>query len=124
MNTNILKLVAALAWGGVAVSSASSANAIAVTTQAGDYAACASQSQYLLREFCPWTYDGVSYPPMYQTNYTQQIKFVTTSCNGGGCTYDASTVYVDFAYPVGRKTSMGWVTCSGMRAYDFGSCAC
>jgi hypothetical protein len=59
-----------------------------------------------------------------QTNYTQQIKFVTTSCNGGGCNQDASTVYVDFAYPVGRKTVMGALTCSGMHVYDFGSCAC
>jgi hypothetical protein len=125
MNTsNIIKLVACLAWAGVAVSSARPADAYAITTQTGTYATCAAQSSTLFQEWCIFAV-GEDLFYRYETGYVQQIKFVSTACNQGGCTPDATQVAVDFAYPVGRKTVTSHTTCGANKnVYGLGTCAC
>jgi hypothetical protein len=41
---NIIKLVAGLAWAGAAISSATPVNALAITNQTGNYAACGANT--------------------------------------------------------------------------------
>jgi hypothetical protein len=117
--SNIIKLVAALAWGGVAVSSATPASAIAVTNQSGAYASCSASysTSSIGWKFCESEY----------TCYTQQIKFINTACNQGGCTGDTGTVWTDMIYPVGRKVTYGPTQCGlteNYNVYEIGSCAC
>jgi hypothetical protein len=122
--TNIIKLIACLAWASVAVSSASPADASAITTQVGTFAACASQYTSTIQNHCPYV-DAQEVFYGYQTAYKQQIKFVNTSCNTGGCTQDATDVYVDARYPVGRKVVTGsGPLCGAKYIYDLGSCEC
>jgi hypothetical protein len=120
--TNIIKLVAALGWAGVAVSSATPASAIAVTYQSGPYAACSNNADAFQASFY-----GCDASATFSTSYLQRIQFVTQTCNGGGCQPGASSVYTDFIYTTGRKPAslLDW-TCDGdmILIYTLGSCAC
>jgi hypothetical protein len=110
MNTkNIIKLVAALAWGGVAVSSATSAQANALTRQTGAYATCSS-----------WTSTGLA---CGEFNYVQKVSFGATPCSSGGCS-GALIVNTMSIYTTGRKTATFMYVDCEMNRYGLGTCAC
>jgi hypothetical protein len=112
-NTNILKLVACLSWAGVAVSSATSANAFAFTTQSGNYASCSNDFSYYARQVCEVNAD-----------YTQNIKFVSTACSSGaGCSSDTGIVYTTMLYWTGRKSTTSFGVCE-LNFYGLDTCAC
>jgi hypothetical protein len=111
--TSIIKLVAALAWGGVAVSSATPATAKASTLQTGSYASCSAASTFTTVE-CGAT--------MYA--YTQTIKFGSTACGAGGCGGFGGTALVESHYNEGRSIATLLGTCGGRNVYGLGSCAC
>jgi hypothetical protein len=116
--TNIVKLVACLAWAGFAVSSATPASAIAVTSQSGAYASCSNAYEY--------NTNGQKLCPAAFTAYSQTIKLLSTACNSGACS-GLGTVYTDQVYPTGRKTAAltGDLCDMGTyRMFEFGSCAC
>jgi hypothetical protein len=126
MNTNVLKVGACILWAGVALSSAASANALAVTTQVGSYAACSATSTASARQWC---FDSSQKINLVHTSYTQNIKLVSQACNAGNCQPDASTVYTTQVYPTGRKTAtdVTFDTCEfggSNHYYQLGSCAC
>jgi hypothetical protein len=126
MNKRLMTVVAGIAWAGVALSSAASANAVAVTTQTGGFAACSANSSPLNKAHC---FDSYRKEMNFHTSYTQTIKLVGTACNAGGCQPDASTVYTDFIYPVGRKTaydaSLDYCDFGGTsHYYELSSCEC
>jgi hypothetical protein len=118
----ILKLVACLAWAGVAVSSAAPADALAFAYANGNYASCASASETIY----PMPICATPYGYTYVVYYSQQIKIVQTGCStGGGCNSDAGGVYVDFLYPTGRKVVQYTDTCmDGWTMFELGTCAC
>jgi hypothetical protein len=117
MKTNIIKLVAALAWGGVAVSSATQASAIAVTSQTGNYASCSADYTA--------TSNGNKYCSTFTTSYSQTIKMVSTSCNTGACA-GSGLVFVGTVYSIGRKIATLQEMCDygNYKAYGLGTCAC
>jgi hypothetical protein len=128
---------ACLLWGAVLVASASRAEAYAVTAQAnGGYASCSNAYDPYVTEFphCYTYYVGDRYgvtamqgQSMIATNYTQQIRFVSTTCNGGTCHTDDGVVYTEVIYGTGRKTvAYQGSVCSGggQAVYGLGSCAC
>jgi hypothetical protein len=115
--TSTLKLIACLAWAGVAISSATPASAIAFTYTAGaSYASCSADTEVINWELC-----GIPF------EYYQTIKFVSTACSSGGCAGQGDT-YVEFAYSPGRKVATFWSGCTDSAAtgnlYNLGSCAC
>jgi hypothetical protein len=115
----LFKLGVCIAWGAVAVSSATPASAYALTYQSGAYAACSAN--YSSGFFSDGVCSGAEF------NYEQTIKFVSTTCNaGGGCTDQMGVTYTDFVYPTGRKATSLDVDCSeaGYRTYGLGTCAC
>jgi hypothetical protein len=130
--TNIFKLVACLTWAGVAVSSATPASAIAVTTQTGSYASCSTASTASTNTFCgtppnPMDYGDIVYAgdPTVYTSYVQQIKFVSVACSGGGCQGDNAQVHVEGLYGAGRKVVSGLDSCDGYYyKYGLDTCAC
>jgi hypothetical protein len=129
---SILKALTVFAWAGVLIASAARADAIAVTTQGGNYASCSAsystQYNYFDHTTCGGpvreTYDADNMPQSYTTFYSQQIKLVSTACSAGGCSPDSGAVYTDFVYPAGRKSAYqtGTVCVSGV--YEFDSCQC
>jgi hypothetical protein len=126
MNTRLFNVGACIAWAAVAMSSAAPASALAVTTQVGSFASCSANSSSLSRGFC---FDTDQKMNQVYTSYTQTIKLVSQGCSAGGCQADASTVYTDFIYPVGRKTATdATVNYCGFggsnRYYELSSCAC
>jgi hypothetical protein len=122
MNTNILKLVTCLAWAGVAVASAAPADALAVTTQTGEYASCSNDYSVQLRTWCR---DVETQNPGWQTTHIQTIKLVSTPCGAGGCA-GQDAVYTDTVYGTGRKTVTWYSFCDAdpYYIYGFGSCGC
>jgi hypothetical protein len=132
MTKRILVTAACLAWSLMAISTASSAHAIALTTQTGSYAACSASIE---NYFAQWQTDcggtigpigpgGGGETAMF-TNYKQNIRLASTSCSSGACVSSTNIVYTDFAYPVGRKiASYQGTLCSGQRKYELGTCAC
>jgi hypothetical protein len=115
---NRIKLVAALAWGAVAVSTATPASALLVTNQAAaGYATCSAATNY--REDSWGCLD---------TYYEQYIKFVGTGCSSGTCTPQNGFVYCDFEYTAGRKTTHFQSKCGASNSYwsiyALGDCAC
>jgi hypothetical protein len=119
MNLDVIKLTACLAWAGVAVSSATPANALAVTMQYGAYATCSSSITY--------TTIGTKYCPEVYTAAAQNIKFLSQACNTGGC-IGSSNCYVDFIYNPGRTTTELQETFCGTggswRVWALSSCSC
>jgi hypothetical protein len=115
---NVLKLLAPIAWGGLAISSATSVDARLLTTQFGQYASCSQSYGYGTQTF--------SCIDLFAFNggYTQNIKLISTPCNGGACSGEPGTVYVEFTYSAGRKPAYLEETCGGWRLYDLDSCAC
>jgi hypothetical protein len=130
------KLFAAsvFSWAALLLGSSAAAEAYAITMQAGaSYASCSGVYHNAYREFsCNGVIGsggggsgaGASYS--YMGNYTQTIKFVSTSCNNGACAPPSDTVYVDSVYGTGRKTvGMTYVTCDLYYGiYTMGTCAC
>jgi hypothetical protein len=118
-DSNIIKLVAALAWGGVAVSSATPANAKALTQQyVGQFGTCSSS-------YSAAYYDAGYNCNYLRFNYTQNIKFVVVSCSSGTCTTEMATTYVETVYTTGRKVSAGGQSCGAQGTLvELGSCAC
>jgi hypothetical protein len=118
--SKLFKLMACAFWCGAVVSSATPADAYAITGQSGGYANCSADSDVHLMYWCESSFDS--------TSYVQTIKFVTTVCNAGGCNSGSSTVYTDFEYPYGRKPAYEQSHCAtsynGMNVYGLGSCAC
>jgi hypothetical protein len=117
--TNIIKLVACLAWAGVAVSSATPANAKALTQQmVGQFGTCSSS-------YSAAYYDGGYNCNFIRFNYSQNIKFVVVSCSSGACTTEMATTYVESLYATGRKVAVNAMSCGGQGTLvDMGSCAC
>jgi hypothetical protein len=117
--TNIMKLVACLTWAGAAISSATTADAYAATGQSGAYAACSAESM-------PYTDIGKVCSGAFYFSYMQKIKFLSTSCNTGGCWSDLGNVYVEAVYPTGRKVTSVVSTCVGTatRVYTLDFCSC
>ena len=127
MSKTLLALVGAIAWGGAAISSAAPAHAIAVTYQSGDYASCSNNADAdFANQDCYYYVEGSSVHYYLETHYIQQIKFVETGCNAGGCNNDNDVVRTDFVYSAGRKTatSRGLDTCSYGSLLELGTCAC
>ena len=113
MNTNVLKRVAAVAWVVTAAASAVPAQANAITTQSGTYAACGSYNEPDHLTVCSWS-----------PNYMQVIKFSGIPCSSGGCSSSA-LAWVDFVYSTGsRKPAYIQGSCGGYRNYSLGTCAC
>jgi hypothetical protein len=114
MSTDVLKLVAGLAWAALAISSAAPVNAKAFTGQSGNYGNCsANYTTPFEADWCGWTYP-----------YAQQIKFVTVGCNQG-CTSSTATTYTEFYYVPGRRVATLLDTCGGVgNLYELSTCAC
>jgi hypothetical protein len=115
MNLHLIRLAAAFAWAGVAISSATPADAYVRTSSIGTVATCGgtwSYSSYF--DTCT----GIEY------SYNQKIKVSTVACNSGGCTSEF-TNRVESLYSEGRKpvsSDLGY--CMGAYTYGLGSCAC
>jgi hypothetical protein len=119
MNMSITKLVAGVAWAGLAVASAAPASAIAVTWQSGAFASCSASYSTGPR---PKACVGDEGSPL---GYEQNIKFVTPGCSSGPCSTDSGIVHTDQIYGVGRKVATHQGTCDdGRNIYALGSCAC
>jgi hypothetical protein len=119
---SILLVVACFSWAGVAVSAAAPVHAQALTTQVGTYAACSADNTA-----SPWSGGCLvnqEYEPI-EMYYTQTMKFVSETCNAGGCGPSDLTVRTDIVYAAGRKTATLSFTCgTSKRFYNLGSCAC
>jgi hypothetical protein len=102
--TKIIKLAACLAWAGVAASSATAADAIAITAQFGPYASCSAASQPYSTSFNTC---GYGMHQWFDVNYIQQIRFVTPGCSSGNCQSEPATVHVDAVYTPSRKVVSG-----------------
>jgi hypothetical protein len=119
MTFNLFKAAAGLAWAAALVATAVPADAIAITSQFGEYASCApvySTDQSLL---CLSLDMG-----KVDTYYKQQIKLVSTACSAGGCNTQLGTVYTDFVYPTGRKMAYAQDFCGSRNVYYLDTCAC
>jgi hypothetical protein len=115
-------LFACLAWAGVLVSSATPAQAIAITTQSGEFVNCQVQNTFNYVDHCLFRDPNV---PYWTTAYVQNMKFVTLGCSVGGCNNDTGTAHTDVIYAVGRKTAaLQEVLCLQKKLYALGSCAC
>jgi hypothetical protein len=125
MNFKVVTTAALLAWTGAILSSAAPASAWAYTAQTGTYAACASSYQAVPSQIMCW--GGISGNTASAT-YTQTMRFNSTNCSSGACSYGTNTVYTDMIYPIGRQATsyQGQCTFSGVTRNWFGltSCAC
>jgi hypothetical protein len=132
MNTKIFAAVACAFWSAAYLSSSTPAAAYAITSQAGGYATCTASYTPASNSFQYCQESGVEDPYMgtavytYNTNYIQQIKFISTACNGGPCNSGSDIVYTESVYGVGRKVVYGQaVLCGGSNAaYTLGTCDC
>jgi hypothetical protein len=113
MNTKRLAIAATALWASVAVSQATPADAMAYTTQVGDYAYCSSSSS-------PTSYSACG----YEFNFVQQIRFGQTECSSGGCAPSGGSVWTESGYTAGRKTAELVEYCGTRTIYGLGSCAC
>jgi hypothetical protein len=115
MNTNLIRRVAYFAWAAAAVSIASTANATVVTNfaAAGGYASCSASYS---ANYKPWCREVETGYIGFETFYSQNMKFISTPCNSGGCA-DTGSHYVDFRYTAGRKQ----ITSSQQLCYDLGT---
>jgi hypothetical protein len=123
MKTTLFKIGAAIAWAGAAIVSASPANAMALTWQSGDYAACSSN--YYYGQYTATCDDGASGTQYIDFNAVQHIRFIQAACNSGNCAADSFDVQVEFLYGTGRKRVSGTgMSCGGMNLYGIDTCAC
>jgi hypothetical protein len=117
MITNMLKLGAAIAWAGAAVSSSAPASAVVVSQSTGSYATCTNNTYAYATSFCGYTF-----------NYYQLIRFNEVACSTGGCTQETFPTFVEYAYSTGRKTAtLITLSCAqnpGYNVYGVGSCGC
>jgi hypothetical protein len=108
-----LVVLACVAWAAATISLAAPANAIAITTDSGDYASCSANSNPQTGMACAtWGY-----------SYVQTIKFMENSCNSGACQGNATT-YTDMVYSAGRKTSTSLQFCGGYNIHGLDTCQC
>jgi hypothetical protein len=115
MNTSVLKLVAGLAWAGLAISGAAPASAYLYTSQTGPYAACSANV-----EASPPETEGCG----YMLPYKQYIKLTSVGCNQG-CSSLTGWCHTNFIYGTGRKVTSLQSTCEGYGyLYNLGSCSC
>jgi hypothetical protein len=119
MTFNLFKAAAGLAWAAAVVATAVPADAVAVTSQYGEYASCAPVYAADGGGICLSMDSG-----KVNTYYRQQIKFVTTACSAGGCSPQPGTVYTDFVYSTGRKAAWAQDFCGTRNVYGLDTCAC
>jgi hypothetical protein len=120
MNTRFLRLIACVVWTCAVASSAAPVNALAITSQVGEFASCSVNYSNFFKQHC----GGNGDPYLAETYYTQTIKFVSSTCNSGGCAALGS-VQTDIIYGAGRKTASGYPECvASIFWYQLGTCAC
>jgi hypothetical protein len=115
LTVNLMRVACCITWAGFVISMAAPANALAMkdaTTGTGSYASCGAAN----------TPFGLTCGN-YMFNYTQNMKFIMTSCSAGSCS-QSGDVRVENVYPVGRKTVTVNGTCFSSYIVSLGSCAC
>jgi hypothetical protein len=116
MKTMFGPLVPCLLWGGLAIASATPANALAESVQTGNIVNIAANYEAKIFESCNGYF-----------SYSQTIRFLTGACNLGTCRDfgDLNGANVDSVYPVGRRQVMALDGCQpGRSLYELTSCAC
>jgi hypothetical protein len=114
--TNILKLVACIAWAGMAISSAAPASALVQTSQTGAYATCSDNVTTIATiENC----NGIF-------TKKQTIRFVNTACSSGGsCNPGDYNPLVEWNYTLaGRKEAPQYPSCRPDNLFGLFTCAC
>ena len=108
------KILAAAAWGALAVSTAAPAEALIYTTQTGSYAAVTGNYRAEDYSTCGYSF-----------NYRHLIKFISTSCNKNYCNTADMWPWVQFAYSGGRKVTNHVTSCSSYsNVFSLSNCAC
>ena len=108
------KVGVCIAWAAAAVSSATTANAWAMTWATANYANCSPLN------FAYSFYDSGC---QHQWNYQQQVALISNSCSSGGCG-NSGYIYTDMVYASGRKIATRQGQCNNGYVYALGSCAC
>ena len=117
MDKTFFAVTAAFSWALVAISSATPASAYAVRQSydsGNGYATCGSSY---------WA-GGFTDCMNTQFNYTQTMRFITTSCSQGNPCNISGGAYVDFIYGTGRKTVGQAYSCGTYSVVFMGSCSC
>jgi hypothetical protein len=113
MKPSFHQLLAGLAWGALAISTAAPANALAGSFYTGDYAHCSSSVSAEVFE-----------TPCLTFSYTQSAKLLAHSCGSGFCS-GSGILRTDIPYSLGRKTATLLYRCgSGHYIHELGDCAC
>jgi hypothetical protein len=123
MNSNIFRTLAGMAWAAALIAGAAPANAVAITSQVGNYGTCSNSYTNRANHYCATSQMAMPDDGWY-TSYEQQIKFVSTACSAGGCFVSASAVATDAVYSTGRKPVTGSNACGVYWVHFLGSCAC
>jgi hypothetical protein len=114
LTKKVLTMLACAAWGGVLLSSAAPASAVAVSQTTGQYALCQTFYQAQTGEHCG-----------YLLTFSQPIKFQSTACSTGTCNSTYAATYTDTVYTVGRKAAWYLSGCAGgWTAFNISSCNC
>jgi hypothetical protein len=113
MNRTILRMVAGMAWAGLAVVTATPANAKLQTSQSGSYALCSSSQTVDQVDNCNGLF-----------NYHQNLKLVSVSCSAGNCGPADWWPNVEALYGSGRKTTSHITSCNSWNLWGLNSCAC
>jgi hypothetical protein len=109
------RLVACVAWAGVAISSATPADALIVSKVGGaPYANCSADWNYYYHASCGMEFHVV-----------QRIRMVSQACNGGTCDNESGGIMVEFVYASSRKIAEQVADC-GPYSYLYGldTCSC
>jgi hypothetical protein len=115
VTVNLMRVACCITWAGFVISMAAPANALAMkdpTGGAGSYASC-----------------GAANTPSdltcgnYIFNYTQNMRFILTSCNTGACS-QTGDIRVENVYPVGRKIVTVVTTCFSSYIVNLTTCTC
>jgi hypothetical protein len=113
MKTTVLKLVACLAWMGAAVSSATSADALALTSIGGEYATCSGSYRSATVVACDIYF-----------SYEMRMVLVSESCSSGNCGMLTPWTKTDIVYSYGRKQAAPYFNCGSGTVYELYSCGC
>jgi hypothetical protein len=115
MNSTLARLVPCIAWAALAISSATPADALALSKVGGaSYANCSAASEYFSFTNCSIDFQ-----------ISQRIKMVGDPCNGGNCDNDEGGILVEFVYEPSRKVAQELEECSLYgHLYALDSCSC